>query len=108
MPAFGWLSLKPIHQADPFSAPFQPGGTSDIVAASPRIVSDSLGKKVIVDNRGGARGPSVTKWRELTARGYTLLLGSRGLVRTVPVQALSFDTMNDFARYSARDGGACS
>jgi tripartite-type tricarboxylate transporter receptor subunit TctC len=91
---------KPVR----FIAPFPPGGTSDIVA---RVVaqklSDSLGKQVLVDNRGGASG---TIGYELGAKaqpdGYTLLLTSMGglVTNQFLYKRLPFDPMNDFAHIS--------
>ena len=91
---------KPIR----FIAPFPPGGTSDIVArVAAQKLTDSLGKQVIVDNRGGASG---TIGYELAAKspadGYTLLLCSMGglVSNQFLFKRLPFDPMNDFAPIS--------
>jgi tripartite-type tricarboxylate transporter receptor subunit TctC len=91
---------KPVR----FIAPFPPGGTSDIVA---RVVAqkltDSLGRQVLVDNRGGASG---TIGYELAAKaqpdGYTLLLTSMGglVTNQFLYKRLPFDPMHDFAHVS--------
>lgn len=91
---------KPIR----FIAAFPPGGTSDIVA---RVVAqkltDSLGKQVLVDNRGGASG---TIGYELGARapadGYTLLMTSMGglVTNQFLFKRLPFDPQKDFAHIS--------
>lgn len=91
---------KPIR----FIAAFPPGGTSDIVA---RVVAqkltDTLGKQVLVDNRGGASG---TIGYELGARapadGYTLLMTSMGglVTNQFLFKRLPFDPQKDFAHIS--------
>ena len=91
---------KPIR----FIAAFPPGGTSDIVA---RVVAqkltDTLGKQVLVDNRGGASG---TIGYELGARapadGYTLLMTSMGglVTNQFLFKRLPFDPLKDFAHIS--------
>lgn len=96
----GAYPVKPIR----FIAPFPPGGTSDLVA---RLVAqkltDTLGKQVLVDNRGGASG---TIGYEIAARaqpdGYTLLLTSMGglVTNQFLFRKLPFDPMNDFAHVS--------
>jgi tripartite-type tricarboxylate transporter receptor subunit TctC len=87
-----------------FIAPFPPGGTSDIVARVVALkLSDSLGKQVLVDNRGGASG---TIGYELGAKaqpdGYTLLLTSMGglVTNQFLYKRLPFDPMHDFAHIS--------
>jgi tripartite-type tricarboxylate transporter receptor subunit TctC len=91
---------KPIR----FIAPFPPGGTSDIVArVAAQKLTDSLGKQVIVDNRGGASG---TIGYEMAAKsppdGYTLLLCSMGglVTNQFLYKRLPFDPMKDFAPVS--------
>ena len=91
---------KPIR----FIAPFPPGGTSDIVArVAAQKLTDSLGKQVIVDNRGGASG---TIGYEMAAKspadGYTLLLCSMGglVSNQFLFKRLPYDPMSDFAPIS--------
>ena len=91
---------KPIR----FIAPFPPGGTSDIVArVAAQKLTDSLGKQVLVDNRGGASG---TIGYELGARapadGYTLLLTSMGglVTNQFLYKRLPFDPIKDFSHIS--------
>jgi tripartite-type tricarboxylate transporter receptor subunit TctC len=88
---------KPIR----FIAPFPPGGTSDIVArVAAQKLTESLGKQVIVDNRGGASG---TIGYEMAAKsppdGYTLLLCSMGglVTNQFLYKRLPFDPVKDFA-----------
>ena len=110
--AFVALNLAPaaaLAQSYPtrpvrFIAAFPPGGTSDIVA---RVVAqkltDTLGKQVLVDNRGGASG---TIGYEIGAKapadGYTLLMTSMGglVTNQFLFKRLPFDPMKDFAHIS--------
>jgi len=80
--------------------PFAAGGTVDIVA---RVVGAKLtelvGSRVIIDNRGGAGGVLGT---EMTARspgdGYTLLLHSASIAYDPSLHdKLPYDTMTDLA-----------
>ena len=91
---------KPIR----FIAAFPPGGTSDIVArVVAQKITDTLGKQVLVDNRGGASG---TIGYELGARapadGYTLLMTSMGglVTNQFLFKRLPFDPQKDFAHIS--------
>ena len=91
---------KPIR----FIAAFPPGGTSDIVARlAAQKLTDSLGKQVIVDNRGGASG---TIGYDMAAKsppdGYTLLLVSMGglVTNQFLFKSLPFDPQKDFAPIS--------
>ncbi len=80
--------------------PYPPGGGTDIVG---RIIADklqtSLGRPVVVDNRGGAAGVIGTA---LVAKadpdGYTLLLAPTSHVINPSIHAhLPYDTVKDFA-----------
>jgi tripartite-type tricarboxylate transporter receptor subunit TctC len=80
--------------------PFPPGGSTDFVGRSIALkLSESLGKQVIADNRGGAGAAIGTA---IVARaaldGYTLLLGnSQGLVTNPLMNAkLPYDPFKDF------------
>jgi len=91
---------KPIRLIVPFAA----GGGNDTLA---RLIgenlSQTLGQRVIVDNRGGAGG---VVGAELAARaepdGYTLFLGGVGSHAINPVirAKLSYDPIRDFAPIS--------
>ncbi|MGZ8267718.1 MAG: Bug family tripartite tricarboxylate transporter substrate binding protein [Burkholderiales bacterium] len=96
----GAYPTKPIR----FIAPFPPGGTSDIIArVAAQKLTDSLGRQVLVDNRGGASG---TIGYELAAKapadGYTLLLCSMGglVTNQFLFKRLPFDPQKDFAPIS--------
>ena len=91
---------KPVR----FIAPFPPGGTSDIIARTvAQKLTDSLGRQVLVDNRGGASG---TIGYEIASKapadGYTLLLSSMGglVTNQFLYQRLPFNPMTDFAHIS--------
>ena len=81
--------------------PFVPGGNIDITARTigPHL-SQVLGQPIVIENRGGAGG---VVGAEVVARsapdGYTLLLGSTGLLTLAP--ALNpknpYDPVRDFA-----------
>ena len=65
---------KPVRMI----APFPPGGTSDVVARlTAQKLTESLGRQVVVENRGGA---AANIGHEIAARaaadGYTLLITS--------------------------------
>ena len=81
--------------------PFAPGGPMDILSRSlGERLAASLGKPIIVDNRGGASG---TIGAELVARaapdGYTLLAGHSGthVVNVSLFTRLPYDPLKDFA-----------
>jgi tripartite-type tricarboxylate transporter receptor subunit TctC len=87
---------KPVRIILPFPA----GGPSDLVA---RVFADRLGARLnqqfVVDNRGGAAGINAG---EIAARaapdGYTLLLGSVGMMTINPAlyPKLPYDPLRDF------------
>ena len=82
--------------------PFPPGGGTDLVGRSVAAkLSEALGQKVIVDNRGGAGGNIGT---ELAARsepdGYAMLIGSIGAIAINPTLyagKLPFNPQHDLA-----------
>jgi len=84
--------------------PYPPGGNTDILA---RIVaqrmSDSLGKPVVVDNRGGGNGLIAS---EISARsspdGHTIFVGSTRELSINPalMRSLPYDANKDFAPVS--------
>lgn len=68
--------------------PSAPGSGTDLVGRMVgQALSESWGRPVVVDNRGGAGGiPAVTLVAKETARdGYTMLLGSSGHFSFAPV-----------------------
>src|SRR5688572_8280808 len=80
--------------------PFAAGGPTDIIA---RIVSvafsKSLGKSVVVENRGGGGGnPGMGMVARATPDGYTLLLTSTAIaVNPALYKNLPYDPFKDFA-----------
>ena len=82
--------------------PFPPGGGTDLVGRSVGAkLSEALGQRVVVDNRGGAGGNIAT---ELAARaepdGYTMLIGSIGAIAINPTLyagKLPFNPQHDLA-----------
>jgi tripartite-type tricarboxylate transporter receptor subunit TctC len=85
--------------------PFPPGGSVDPIARMiAQKLTESMGRQVVVDNRGGANGVIGT---ELVARaapdGYTLLhLGaSTHVVNSLLVRNLPYDSFKDFAPVAA-------
>jgi tripartite-type tricarboxylate transporter receptor subunit TctC len=84
-----------------FVVPFGAGGTSDIIG---RILSarmqESLGQRLVIDNRGGAGGAIGT---DIVAKsqpdGYTIVLASNGTHAIVPYlyKKPPYDPIKDFA-----------
>jgi len=83
--------------------PFPPSGGTDVIARLLAArMSESLGRQMIVDNRGGANGIIGT---EIAARapadGYTLLfISSPHSVNPSMYAKLPYDTLKDFAPIS--------
>src|SRR6476660_8356229 len=83
--------------------PFAPGGGTDVIARYLAAgMSESMGRQVVVDNRGGANGIIGT---EIVARapadGYTLLfVSSPHSVNPSLYPKLPYDTVRDFAPIS--------
>jgi tripartite-type tricarboxylate transporter receptor subunit TctC len=84
---------KPIRLIVPFS----PGGTNDILARMIAIhLTDTLGKTVIVDNRGGAEGIIGTDMAVKAAPdGYTLVILSAAYVMNPAVRKMPYDATRD-------------
>ncbi len=88
-----------------FVVPAPPGGITDQVA---RVigdrVSERLGQRILIDNRGGAGGNLAA---ELVARaapdGYTVLVGTQGTQVSNPYlyKSLRFDPAKDFVAVNA-------
>ena len=80
--------------------PFAPGGNLDVTARTMvPTLSEQLGRSIVVDNRsggGGALGAEVVA--TATADGYTLLVGSTGLLSIAPVifNELRYDPVKSF------------
>lgn len=81
--------------------PFAPGGNVDLTARTiTPALAELLGRNVVVDNRGGAGG---ALGAEIVAGaspdGYTLLVGSTGLLSIAPVinSKLRYNPVKDFA-----------
>src|SRR4051794_41383917 len=78
--------------------PFPPGGSNDVVG---RLVANSLseklGHKVFVDNRGGAGGVVGTEAAAQAAPGgYTLLIISNAPAGEPPPYQLEYDPIQNF------------
>ena len=84
--------------------PFAPGGNVDVTARTiTPALSELLGRNFVVDNRsgaGGAVGAEIVA--TATPDGYTLLVGSTGLLTIAPVifDKLRYDPAKDFAPIS--------
>jgi tripartite-type tricarboxylate transporter receptor subunit TctC len=104
--ALAALSLAPLARADTFpSRPIRvligvpAGGTQDVLTrASADNVRSTLGP-IILDNRGGAAGRiAVDVVKNAEPDGYTLLLGTAGMMTMFPsaYKSLSYDPIKDF------------
>ena len=94
-----------VLAADPYPSkpirliiPFPPGGSNDIVG---RLIaaklSESLGKQVVVDNRGGAGGVLGTEMAsKAEPDGYTLLIISAAYAFNPALYTLPFDPVKAF------------
>ena len=83
--------------------PFPPGSGVDIVSrhVAPRL-SEGLGQPVVVDNRGGAGGVvGAEVAAKSPADGYTLLMGTAGILTVVPALAkVNYNVQRDFSPVS--------
>ena len=88
---------RPIRMVVPFAA----GGVSDITARV--LVSrmqETLGARVVIDNRGGAGGMIGTDIvAKATPDGYTIVLASNGTHAVIPhlYRKVPYDPVKDFA-----------
>lgn len=102
----GGLAMSPLARAE--SWPTKPiriligvpaGGTQDVLTrAIAEAVKTSLGP-IIIDNRGGAAGRiAVDTVKAAEPDGYTLLLGTAGMMTMFPsaYKKLSYDPVKDF------------
>jgi len=84
--------------------PFAPGGNVDLTArAVTPGMAELLGRNIVVDNRGGAGGVVGAEIVAAAAPdGYTLLVGSTGLLTIAPVvnSKLRYNPVRDFAAIS--------
>jgi tripartite-type tricarboxylate transporter receptor subunit TctC len=91
--------LRPVRMV----VPFAPGGGTDVIARYLASgLTESLGRQVVVDNRGGANGIIGT---EIVARaapdGYTLIfVSSPHSINPSLYAKLPYDTLRDFAPVS--------
>jgi tripartite-type tricarboxylate transporter receptor subunit TctC len=103
--ALVFFAVATVSASDPYPSkpirliiPFPPGGSNDIVG---RLIaaklSESLGKQVVVDNRGGAGGVLGTEMASKTAPdGYTLLIASAAYAFNPALYKLPFDPVKAF------------
>ena len=81
--------------------PFAPGGNIDITArAIAPGLAELLGQQIVVDNRGGAGGLIGTELVvKSTPDGYTLVLGSSGVLTVAPslYSKMPYDPLKDFS-----------
>lgn len=88
---------KPIRAIVPFVA----GGPTDIMArALGQKLSATLGKQVIIDNRGGGGGLiAATMAKEAPADGYTIFFGTISTLATnvATKSKLPYDPLRDYA-----------
>jgi tripartite-type tricarboxylate transporter receptor subunit TctC len=99
------MTLLPAHAQYPdrpirVIIPFAPGGNVDVTARTVApVMSDLLGRNLVIDNRTGAGG-SVGAEIVATAipDGYTLLVGSTGLLSIAPITTnkLRYDPVRSF------------
>jgi tripartite-type tricarboxylate transporter receptor subunit TctC len=104
--ALAGLALAPLARADTFpSRPIRiligvpAGGTQDVLT---RAIADNVRSTlgpIILDNRGGAAGRiAVDVVKNAEPDGYTLLLGTAGMMTMFPsaYKSLSYDPIKDF------------
>ncbi len=94
---------KPIRLV----VPYPPGGTTDVVG---RLMADGLserlGQKVFLDNKGGGGGVIGTEIVSKAAPdGYTLLVGSGAFAIHPALQKLPYDPMKSFTPVSRAVSG---
>jgi len=84
--------------------PFSTGGPTDIAArVIAPLLSEAMGKTVIVDNRVGATGAIGAEFvARAPADGNTILFGTSSIMAANPalVQKLPYDPVRDFAAVS--------
>ena len=80
--------------------PFTPGGSQDVIArVLAQRASESLGQRVLVDNRPGAGGVIATREAaRANADGYTILLSSGAQMAIAPAldAKVGYDPVRDF------------
>jgi tripartite-type tricarboxylate transporter receptor subunit TctC len=97
---------KPLRYVIPFAA----GGGSDIVGRMIAAkLTESLGKQVIVENRGGAGTVIGTEIvAKADADGYTLLQGSNAFTTNPALQKLPYDPVKSFSPVARLGNGPTS
>ena len=86
---------KAVH----FVIGFPPGGTTDLVArAIGQKLSEQMGQKFVIENRGGANAAIASEMFARTAApdGYTIMLNSPGHAINPSMMKLNFDSIRDF------------
>lgn len=89
---------KPIR----FLVPTAPGGGLDVIARFIMVpLSETLGKPVVVDNRGGASGAiALETTAHAAADGYTMIIFSSSQIIYAALNKTSYDLFRDFAPVS--------
>jgi tripartite-type tricarboxylate transporter receptor subunit TctC len=99
-PASAAFPEKPLRLV----VPYPPGGAADVMARGlAQQLTDALGQKVIVDNRGGAGGAVAAKTAAASAAdGYTLFFGTLATQVINPAlnSKLGYDPVKDFVGVS--------
>lgn len=87
---------KPIRFISPFSAG---GGTDTVARVLAQRMGESMGRPLVVDNRGGAEGVIGTELgARASADGYTLLVANLGTFCLTPnLRKVPYDPLKDFA-----------
>jgi tripartite-type tricarboxylate transporter receptor subunit TctC len=100
LPAAAQYPDRPVR----LIVPFAPGGNVDVTARTVTpALSELLGRAFVVDNRSGAGGAVGAEIVAAAAPdGYTLLVGSTGLLSIAPVifDKLRYDPVKDFIAIS--------
>lgn len=103
MPRAGFADDYPSRNIT-LVVPFPAGGTPDILARMlGQKLSASLGKPVVIENRGGAGGSIASEAvARAPADGYTLLMGHIGTLAVAPgiYPSLKYDPARSFAPIS--------
>ena len=101
--AFAAGAASPVYPDKPIRMvmPYPPGGNTDILGRAVGVrLTESWGKAVVIDARGGGNGIIAT---EIVANavpdGYTVFIGSTREMSVIPVMTpkLSYDVERDFA-----------
>ncbi len=103
--AAAWTCAPVLAQGYPnrpitLVVPYPPGGSTDLLARSvAQRMGESMGQRIIVENRSGAGGVVGSGFAARAAPdGYTILLGNsatQGLMKFT-MKAMTYDPVNDF------------